>query len=102
MLFHRALTTNEIAAIYAAGSNGVCHSAVPVRPILSVSRVGEQLKLEWLSQAGLFYQLQSTTNSSPAAWTSEGLPFTGTGGLLGTHLPIGSEPVKFFRLRVGN
>lgn len=102
MLFDRALSADEIESIYTAGSYGVCHYTAPVRPRLAISRLGDQVRLDWLSAAGLSYQLQSTTSLSPAAWTSEGLPFTGTGGLLATNLPVGPEPQKFFRLRVAD
>ncbi|HEY9174895.1 MAG TPA: LamG-like jellyroll fold domain-containing protein [Verrucomicrobiae bacterium] len=97
MLFDRALTAGEIAAIYAAGSNGVCPPTA--RPSLAVARSGEQLMFTWPSQTGTWYQLQSATNLPAAAWTPEGLPLAGTGGVLTTNVSIGPEPQKFFRLR---
>lgn len=97
MLFDRALTAGEIAAIYAAGSSGVCPQVH--RPSLSVTRAGGQLMFTWLSQAGVWYQLQFATNLPAAAWTPEGLPLAGTGGVLTTNVSIGPEPQKFFRLR---
>lgn len=102
MVFGRALSAEEIAALAAIGSSngGFCQTAT--RPNIAFARVGNQLKLEWPSQAGRIYQLQSATNLPPAAWSVEGSLLLGTGGLLGTNLPIGNEPVKFFRLRVGN
>ncbi len=35
MVFDRALSADEIAAIYAAGSNGICRILAPIRPNLS-------------------------------------------------------------------
>ncbi len=97
MLFDRALAAGEIAAIYAAGGNGVCPPAS--RPGLTLTRAGEQLLFSWPSQAGIWYQLQSATNLQPAAWLPEGLPLAGTGGVLTTNFPMGPEPQKFFRLQ---
>jgi hypothetical protein len=51
---------------------------------------------------GLNYQLQSSTSLLPDSWTNEGVPFAGTGAQLTTNLLIGTEPEKFFRLKIGN
>jgi hypothetical protein len=101
MLFNRALTPGEVAALHAAGSAGGCR--IPSRPSLASARVGEALGLWWPSQVGFSYQLQSTTNLHAASWFDEGAPFAGTGGVLATNLPIGPEPENCFRLRlIGN
>jgi hypothetical protein len=100
MLFDRALTADEIAVIYAAGSNGVCSQTS--RPSLALVRVGEQLLFTWPSQVGAWYQLQSATKLPAMSWLNEGPRLSGTGGMLTINIPVGPEPVKFFRLQAGN
>ena len=67
-------------------------------PMVSSIAVGSNLQLTWPSVAGQRYQLQSATNLPAATWLEEGLPFDGTGSVLTTNIPIGLEPIKFFRL----
>jgi len=58
------------------------------------------LLLGWPSAEGLRYQLQSTTNlSATEEWVNQGVPFPGTGDVLTTNVPVGPEPIKFFRLQ---
>ena len=60
------------------------------------------LLLSWPSFSGLQYRLRSATNLTDASWLDDGVPFVGTGGVLSTNIPIGPQPLKFFRLRVEN
>lgn len=69
---------------------------------LSVVKDGNNLALSWSTYAGARYQLQSATNMPAASWREEGAPFVGTGGPLGTSLPIGTEAPKFLRLQIEN
>jgi hypothetical protein len=75
---------------------------VQPRPQLRIAPTNDLLWLGWNSATGRVYRLQSATNLPPANWLNEGAPFTGTGGMLGTNLPIGREPSKFLRLRTDN
>jgi hypothetical protein len=70
------------------------------RPRLTIVPAGNSASLTWPSVTNQSYQLQSTTNLAPPSWLNLGTPFPGTGGLLSTNLPVGPEPVKFFRLQL--
>ncbi len=98
MLFDRALTGEEVAAIYAAGSGGVC------RPVTAVTVAwtfaGGQLRLGWPSETGVPYQLQSSPDVSGGVWLDEGSPLVGTGGVLTLDVPS-NLAARFFRLRIG-
>lgn len=71
-------------------------------PTLSISRLGSQIHLEWPSVVGLRTQLQSTTSLSAVEWTDEGVPFSGTGEVLSTNLPLDSLSMRFLRLRLSD
>jgi hypothetical protein len=100
MLFNRALSAGEIAAIHAAGAAGVCRPVTAVN--LAGDWVGGQLRLSWPSQAGARYQVQSATSLPAAGWQNEGFPLFGTGGVLFKDVPSGPDPARFFRLQIGN
>jgi hypothetical protein len=100
MLFSRALSASEVAAIYAAGSFGVCRSALP--PRLTLSADGAGCRALWLGIGNVAYQPQTTTNlTNPAAWLSYGPAIPGTNGPASFTFPITAEPVRFFRLHTG-
>jgi hypothetical protein len=63
-----------------------------------LQQAGNSLGLAWSSATGLIYQVQSATNLPAASWQSEGTPFSGTGGVVSTNIPLGPGPKKFFRL----
>jgi hypothetical protein len=93
--YNRALTANEIAAIYAAGSAG------KVLPTLSITLLGEQVRLSWPAAATGF-SLVSRTDLATGNWES----VTNTPALNGTWkevvLPINFPAQRFFRLNLGN
>ena len=70
--------------------------------VLTLTRTNDTLYFGWPSAVGLNYQLQSSTSLLPDSWTNEGVPFAGTGAQLTTNLLIGTEPEKFYRLRIDN
>jgi hypothetical protein len=74
----------------------------PPTPFTLTARLNHGLVIEWPSQPGFNYQLQSATGLPTATWQNEGPPFAGTGGVLTTNLPLGPEPSKFFRVRAAN
>jgi hypothetical protein len=70
--------------------------------VFSLTRTNDTLYFSWPSAVGLTYQLQSSTSLLPDSWTDEGTPIPGTGAQLTTNLLIGTEPEKFFRLKIDN
>ncbi len=74
----------------------------PPAPFTLTARLDHGLVIQWPSQAGFSYQLQSATSLPAGTWQNEGSAFPGTGGVLTTNLPLGPEPVKFFRLQLTN
>jgi hypothetical protein len=98
MLFNRALTADEVAAIYNAGTNGVIHPVT--RPSLSLILTGNQLQLSWPSQSGQSYQLQTTTDL--LNWTNVGTAQSGTDGTLTNTIGAINDSRSFFRVKVGN
>ena len=96
-LYQRALTSNEVAAIYGAGSTG---KSLPTLRVQSAAP--GSITLSWDSTVGRSYQLQSATNLPASTWFSEGAAFPGTGGVLLTNLPIRPGPAWFFRLKSDN
>jgi hypothetical protein len=73
----------------------------PIPPLLLVASVsGGTVTLQWASTPGRQYQFQSTTNLSPAGWTNEGAPVSGTGGVLTNTLTVGTDLTRFFRLQL--
>jgi sugar lactone lactonase YvrE len=71
-------------------------------PALSLTRNGTNFRLSFLTETGASYQLESAANLPAATWLNEGPPFPGTGGVLSTNIPLGTEPRKFFRLQLSN
>ena len=65
----------------------------------ALQQAGNSLGLTWSSATSLSYQIQSATNL-PASWQNEGAPFSGTGNVMSTNIPIVPGPKKFFRLRL--
>jgi hypothetical protein len=68
--------------------------------LLLASVSGGTVTLQWASTAGRQYQIQSTTSLSPASWTNEGAPVSGTDGTLTNTLTVGADQTRFFRLQV--
>jgi hypothetical protein len=84
------------------GLNGTVISQSVLPPEITAMQHGSTLLLTWPSVANVNYQLQTTTNLPAVAWFDEGAPIAGTGSMLSTNLPLGSEPAKFFRLKTAN
>lgn len=63
---------------------------------LFVTRTGDTLRLEWATSPGHTYQLESA--SALSGWSDRGHAWSGTGGILGTNIPLNPESAEFFRL----
>ena len=92
----RALTTNEIVAIFDAGTTG--KSLVPA---LSASLGTGGMRFSWLASAEGF-GLVSRTNLAAGCWeVVTNLPFT-NGLWKEVLVPVTSSAQRFFRLKSGN
>lgn len=89
-IWRRAITANEVAGIYQAGSAGKDLSEAITPGILKIQVVGTSVHVTWLANAVL--QLQQTTSLHPAAWTN----VPGTLGAGTATLSLGKA--AFFRL----
>ena len=101
LVYDRQLNAGELDAMnsYLAGKYNL--AITPIPPVLQVASVARgTVTLQWASTPGRQYQLQSTTNLSPASWTNEGAPVSGTGGVLTNTLTVGTDLTKFFRLQL--
>lgn len=95
MLFDRALAPNEIAAMYAAGSAGVCQ---PRRLHLSISRQNGVVIVSWPASAdGWVLEATNALPSLPAPWPQIPPPYQANGPNLQfiEPAPVGH---RFFRL----
>ena len=91
-IYNRALASNEIAAIYAAGSAGKCLSA-----LLSIQSSGPtNADISFQSVSNQIYTLQQTTNLVPALWNNY-TNLVGNGSLLQVIVPVAGVPQSFFR-----
>ena len=95
-----AVQDSGYAGLYPARTATATATVSVVSPpaLSTFSQQGGTLSLVWGSLPGVLYQLQSTTNLSPAAWSNLGAPAGGTGGPLTNAIPVGVEPNKFYRL----
>jgi hypothetical protein len=99
LVYDRQLSAPELDAVNFFLANKYGLAVTPIPPVLQVAAVASgMVGLQWPSTSGRRYQLQSATNLPAATWLNEGPLFPGTGGMLTTHVPPGSEPTKFFRL----
>jgi hypothetical protein len=105
-VYNRALGSNEIAAIYNAGSNGKC-PALPIvphaiinpqpQPTVNMSVAGNTPMLSWPLSADGFI-LQSADNLTPPInWTNVPGPLQTNGGNIEITLPEGGQH-GYFRL----
>ena len=69
---------------------------------LTLTRHGTNVTLSFPTQTGYRYQLLSSTDVASKDWIQVGAPFTGTGGVLSTGLPLGPESAMFFRVQAGD
>lgn len=65
---------------------------------LIVSGAGNALRLDWATSVGRTYQLQ--LSDALTNWADFGPSWPGTGGMIGTNIPINQSAVEFFRLRI--
>jgi hypothetical protein len=101
LVYDHQLDAGELDAMdsYLAGKYNL--AVTPVPPVLLLASVsGGTVTLQWASTAGRQYQIQSTTSLSPASWTNEGAPVSGTDGTLTNTLTVGADQTRFFRLQV--
>jgi hypothetical protein len=96
-IWRRALTAGEAAGIYAAGQAGkdltqAQVSASPSAPTLTVTLVGNSLKIDW--QGSTTGRLQTTTSLNPAVWAD----VPGTTGASTATVSITSAS-SFFRVK---
>jgi hypothetical protein len=90
-IYNRALGSNEIASIYAAGSAGKCLSAW-----LSIQSSGPAADISFESISNQIYTLQQSTNLVPAVWNTF-TNLSGNGSLLQIIVPNSGVPQSFFR-----
>jgi hypothetical protein len=90
-IYNRALASNEIAAIYAAGSAGKCLSTG-----LSIQVSAPGADISFASVSNQIYTLQQTTNLAPAIWNNY-TNLVGNGSTLQIFAPVSGAPQAFFR-----
>lgn len=102
-VYSRALGSNEIAAIYNAGSNGKCspqiesHVAINPQPVVNMSASGKSIILTWPKAAGAFV-LQATDDLTPPVhWTNVLVTVESVGDNIEAALPNNGKQ-GYFRL----
>jgi len=94
-VYNRALSEQEILAIYNSGANGRCN-----RPPLEASIRVSQVEICWRSELSKLYQVEYRTNASPGAWFPLGSPVSGNGGTnCVTDSIAPSAPRRFYRVQ---
>ncbi len=92
----------------ASGGTGLSREAGTVQqvprtmPVLGMTRGGGAMEFNWSGVDGLIYQLQSSQTLEAGSWHDEGEPQIGSGAPLSQSLPIGSDAIRFYRLKVSN
>lgn len=70
-------------------------------PTLTALRMGSVLRLQWPSEAGVFYRVLSSSNL--VDWAAAGTPaLIGSGNVLTQDLPGLGQPRQFFRLSISS
>jgi hypothetical protein len=91
--------SNAFGAVTSQAARLVLH-ATPQAPRLQPFREGQHVVgLQWLSDVGLVYVVESKTNLEPGAWVLE-TNLSGNGTVLRFSTVVTNAPRKFFRLRV--
>jgi formylglycine-generating enzyme required for sulfatase activity len=99
-LYDRALSAQEVAALYASGSSGKCLQ-VPWAPgFQAVARGNGTISLTWVSTVGRTYQVQCTTNLSQGNWVNLGAATTAAGSTDSTSDSTGPDRQRFYRVAV--
>jgi hypothetical protein len=92
MVFNRALSTNEVAAIYAAGELGLC------KPLSLSSRwLSPNFALSFQSVSNQSYTVQQNTNLATTNWVFL-TNLTGNGSVLQVETPATNARQNFFRV----
>jgi len=94
-LYNRALTDQEIAALYASGSTG------KGGPTLTVSLDNGGVRLSWPAIYDTF-GVFSCTNLAVGIWVQETNPISTNGNWKEVFFPPPLSPVKLFQLKSGN
>ena len=87
-------------SLYVSEFNSDLIWRISFRPQLRFATSDDGLELSWLSQGDYRYQLESTTDLAGAVWTPEGEVLVGTGEELTLTVVPGTEPQKYYRLRM--
>ena len=69
---------------------------IPI-PIVNIVRNGNNVEISWFSTTGYTYQLQTTPELAPAAWTNVGAAIAGNGTIKTVSVPK-TLPKQFFHL----
>jgi uncharacterized repeat protein (TIGR03803 family) len=96
-IYNRALSPNEIAAIYNAGRFGKCKPVTSELTSISVSNTTAILNL--LTTSNYYYDVQSTTDLVYGAWSTIASNIPGLGGTTNyIDLNGATVPQKFYRV----
>jgi uncharacterized repeat protein (TIGR03803 family) len=83
------------------GKGAVYRLDVSMRPLLlQPARTNGNFSFTWNTLAGRVYQLQYTTNASPANWTNSGAAFTASSSTVTISNSMGTDPRRFYRVMV--
>ena len=102
-LYSRALSSNEIAAIYFTGPGGKCppvitpHSLISPQPVVNMSVAGNTPVLSWPVSAADFVLQSADSLTPPIKWTNVPATLQTNGNTIEATLPTGGQH-GFFRL----
>jgi Concanavalin A-like lectin/glucanases superfamily/Divergent InlB B-repeat domain/Immunoglobulin I-set domain/Immunoglobulin domain len=99
-LYDRALTAQEVAALYGSGSSGKCPQTSGTPRFQLVTWRNGTISFIWPSTVGSTYQVQYTTNLSQANWVNLGNPMLATDSPLSVADTTGSDRQRFYRVVV--
>lgn len=100
-IYDRALTADEIAALYNAGSNGKCLAGSPVPPVITdIVRTNSTITLTWSAMVGQKYEVQAATLLDGLSWTNLSGTITSTAPVLQYSDTLAAEVMKFYRVRL--
>jgi len=95
-VYNRALSSDEIHTIFAAGGAGKCLTPVY---IYDVTNSGNNLSVSWLAQKGMSYRGQYKNNLTDSAWQDIVPDLVATGGtatIIGSNLSNANQ--RFYRV----
>jgi hypothetical protein len=91
-VYNRALSSNEIQAIYNAGGTGLC------RPILCFPAIYPAVEIGWPTDTNRHYQVQRTSALATNNWVNLGAPITGTGSNVYLFDSTFGQAARFYRV----